>query len=88
MKTIANINQRNQEHHLTARYLREICLLSACLLLAWAGVNLAVNFHSMQNQAAVSVVEENAPYDFAHDANYWAMVQLYTSQSRTHNFPF
>jgi len=88
MKTIANLNQLNQEHHLAARYLRGLCLVSACLLLAWTGVNQAVNFHSMQNQAAASVVGENAPYDLAQDANYRAMVRLYTAQNGRRNFPF
>ena len=88
MKTIANLNQLNQEHHLAARYLRGLCLLPACLLLAWTGGKQGVYFHSAQNQAAVSVVENSAPYDFAHDANYRAMVQLYTSQNRTHDLPF
>lgn len=88
MKTIANLNQRNQEHHLTARYLRELYLLSACLLLAWTGGKQAVNFHAAQNQAAVGVVGENAPYDLAHDANYRAMVLLYTAQNGMRDFPF
>ena len=65
-----------------------LALVAACLLLAWTGGKQGVNFHSAQNQAAVSVVEINAPYDFAHDANYGAMVQIYTSQNRTHDLPF
>jgi uncharacterized membrane protein len=88
MKTITNLNQLNHEHHLTARYLREMCLLSACLLLAWTGVKQAANFHSVQNHAAMSIVGKNAAYDLAHDANYRAMVLLYTTHNGMRDFPF
>ena len=88
MKTTATFNQPNREHHLAARHLLEMCLLSACLFLAWTGVKQTANVYHLQNRATVSVIEKSAPYDLAHDSNYRAMVLLYTAQNRTHDLPF
>jgi hypothetical protein len=88
MKTTANLNQLNHERHAAARPLLQLCLLSACLFLAWTGVQPAVNTYPVQRPAAGSVVGQPAPYDLAHDANYRAEMLLYTAQNRMHDFPF
>jgi TRAP-type C4-dicarboxylate transport system permease small subunit len=88
MKTIATLNQLNRQPHLAARHLLQMCLLSACLLLAWTGVNHSAKIYPVQNQTTVNVVGEKTSYDLAHDANYRATVLLYTAQNRMHDFPF
>ncbi len=88
MKTIASLDQPNHEQNHAARHWLEMCLLSACLLLAWTGVKHTTKIYPVQNQAAVNVVGEKTPYDLAHDANYRTTVLLYTAQNRTHDLPF
>ncbi len=88
MKTTVTLNQLNREHHFAVLHPLEMCLLSAFLLLVWTGAKQTAKIYPLQNQATVSVVGENAPYDLARDANYRAMVLLYTAQNRTHEFPF
>lgn len=88
MKTIATLNQLNRQSHLAARRLLELCLLSACLLLAWKGANWMAGIPSSQNPATARAAGENAPYDLAHDANYRATIMLYTAQNSRHDFPF
>jgi hypothetical protein len=88
MKTIATLNQLNREHHLAARHWLAMCLLSACLLLAGTGAKHTAKIYPVQNRTTVNVVGEKASYDLAHDANYRAMVLLYTAQNRMHDFPF
>lgn len=88
MKTIATVNQLNDERRPGRRDLAKMCLLSACLLLGWMAANQAAKIYPGENLPAANAVANPAPYDLAHSAEYRAAALSYTAQNGMRDFPF
>ncbi|HEX5398778.1 MAG TPA: hypothetical protein VFY06_07000 [Verrucomicrobiae bacterium] len=88
MKTIATVNQLNDQLRPGLRDLARMCLLSACLLLGWMGINQAAKMFPGENRPDVSVTANPVPYDLDHSAEYRAAVLSYTAQNGMRDFPF
>ena len=88
MQTTTKLNQLNGEQQRAARHLLGLCLVSACLMLAWTGFKQAAKVLPIENYAPVSVEGNHAPCDLTHDMNYKGMVLLYTTRKGMNALPF